>query len=58
VKVSAGLSVKDGSVRKGEGHGWKLGRASEVVQRGEDRLPKEGMRSAGIGEDGRRGDRT
>ncbi len=52
MKVAAGLSGKDGSVREGEGHGWKLGRASEVGQRGEDRLPKEDMGSAGIGEDG------
>jgi hypothetical protein len=37
--VTAGLSGKDESVRKGEGHGWKLGRASEVGHRGEDRLP-------------------
>ncbi len=28
--------------------------AHEVGKRGEDRLPKENMRSAGIGEDGRR----
>jgi hypothetical protein len=38
--VSAGLSGEDGSVRKGEGHGWKYGGAHEVVGEGrEDRLP-------------------
>ncbi len=58
MKVSAGLSGKEGSVRKGEGHGWKFDRAHEVGQRGKDRLPKENMRGAGIGEDERRGDRT
>ena len=56
--MAAGLSGKDGSVRKGEGHGWELGRVSEVGQRGEDRLPKEDMGSPGIGEDWRGGDRT
>ncbi len=45
------MSGKDGSVRKGEGHGWKFGRAHEVGKREENRLPKEDMRSAGIGED-------
>ena len=59
VKVFAGLSGEDGSVvRKGERHGWELGRAHEVCKRGEDRLMKEDMGSAGVGEDGRRGDRT
>ncbi len=39
VKVSAGLSGEDGSVRKGEGHGWKCGGAYEVGEGREDRLP-------------------
>ncbi len=42
VKVSAGSSGEDGSIGKGEGHGWELGRAHEVCKRGEDRLTKEG----------------
>jgi hypothetical protein len=47
--VSTGLSGEDRFIGNGEGH---------VDKRGEDRLPKENMRSAGIGEDGRRGNRT
>ena len=43
MEVAAGLRREDGSVRKGEGHGWKLGRANEVGKRGEDRLAKEDM---------------
>ena len=35
-----------------------MGRAHEVCKRGEDRLTKEDMGSAGVSEDGRRGDRT
>ncbi len=58
VKVSAGSSGEDRSIGKGEGHGWELGRAHEVGKREEDRLTKEGMGSAGVGKDGRRGDRT
>jgi hypothetical protein len=58
VKVSAGSSGEDRSIGKGEGHGWKLGRAHEVFKRGEDRLSKKDMGSAGVGKDGRRGDRT
>ena len=57
-KVPARSSGEDRSIGKGEGHGWKLCRAHEVGKRGEDRLPKEDMRSAGVGEDGRRGDGT
>jgi hypothetical protein len=56
--VSAGLGGEERSIREGEGHGWKFGTSHEVVKRGEDRLPKEDMRSTGIGEDGIRGDRT
>jgi hypothetical protein len=57
--VSIGLSGEDRSIGKGKGHWWEFGRAHEVGKRwDEDRLPKEDMRSAGIGEDGRRGDRT
>ncbi len=58
VKVSAGSSGEDRSIGTGEGHGWELGRAHEVCKRGEDRLAKECMGSAGVGEDGGRGDRT
>jgi hypothetical protein len=57
-KVSTGSSGEDRSMGKGEGHGWELGRAHEVCKRGEDRLAKEYMGSAGVGEDGGRGDRT
>ncbi len=32
--------------------------AHEVCKRGEDRFTKEDMGSAGVGEDGRRGDKT
>ncbi len=35
-----------------------MGRAHEVCKRGEDRLSKKDMGSAGVGKDGRRGDRT
>jgi hypothetical protein len=48
----------DPLVGKGEEHGWELDRAHEVCKRGEDRLPKEDMGSAGVGEDGERGDRA
>ncbi len=58
VKVSAGSSGEDRSIGKGEGHGWELGQAHEVCKRGEDRLTKEYMGSSGVGEYGRRGDRT
>ncbi len=58
VKVSAGSSSEDRSIGKGEGHGWKVGRAHEVCNRGEDRLTKEDMGSTGVGKDGRRDDRT
>ncbi len=58
MKVSAGSSGEDRSIGKGEGHGWKVGRAHEVCKRGEDRLSKNDMGSAGVGKDGRRGDRT
>jgi hypothetical protein len=56
--VSAGSSGEDRSIGEGERHGWELCRVHEVGKRGEDRFPKEDMRSAGIGEDGGRGDRT
>jgi hypothetical protein len=58
VKVSAGSSSEDRSIWRGEGHGWKFGRAHKVCKRGEDRLKKEDMCSARVGEDGERGDRT
>jgi hypothetical protein len=58
VKVSAGSSGKDRSIGKGEGHGWKVSRAHEVCKRGEDRLSKKDMGSAGVSKDGRRGDRA
>ncbi len=58
VKVSAGSSGEDRSIGKGEARGWKVGRAHEVRKRGEDRLTKKDMGSAGVGEDGARGDRT
>ncbi len=58
VKVSAGSSGEDRSIGKGERHGWELGRAHEVCKGGEDRLTKEYMGSAGVGEDGGRGDRS
>ncbi len=32
VKVSAGSSGEDRSIGKGEGHGWKVGRAHEVCK--------------------------
>ncbi len=57
--MSAGSSGEDRSIGQGEGHGGdELGRAHEVCKRGEDRLAKEDMGSAGVGKDGRRGDRT
>ncbi len=56
--MSAGSSGEDRFIGKGEGHGWELGRAHQVCKREEDRLTKEDMSSAGVGEDGRRGDRT
>ena len=43
VKVPARSSGEDRSIGKGEGHGWKLGRAHEVCKRGEDRLTEEDM---------------
>ncbi len=58
MKVFAGSSSEDRSIGKGEGHGGKVGRAHEVCKRGEDRLTKEDMSSAGVGKDGRWGDRT
>ncbi len=58
MKVSAGSSGEDRFIGKGEGYGWKVGRAHEVCKRGEDRLTKEDMGSTGVGKDGRRGDRT
>ncbi len=58
MKVSTGSSGEDRSIGKGEGHGGKLGRAYKMCKRGEDRLSKEDMGSAGVGKDGRRGDRT
>ena len=58
VKVSAGSSGDDRAIGEGEGHGWELGRAHEVCKGGEDRLTKEDMGGAGVGEDGGRGDRA
>jgi hypothetical protein len=58
VKVTAGFSGKDGSVREGEWHGWESERAHEVGEGREDRLAKEDMRGTGVGQDGRGGDRT
>ncbi len=55
MKVTAGFSGKDGSVREGEWHGWECERAHEVGERREDRLPKEDMRGTGAGQDGRGG---
>jgi hypothetical protein len=52
VKVSAGSSGEDRYIGKGEGHEGELGRAHEMCKRGED------MGSAGVVEDGRRGDRA
>ena len=52
MKVPARSSGDDRSIGKGEGHGWELGRAHEVCKRVEDRLAKEDMGSAGVGEDG------
>jgi hypothetical protein len=43
VKVAAGCSGKDGSVREGEWHGWECEWAHEVGEGREDRLPKENM---------------
>ncbi len=56
--MSSGSSGEDRSIGKGEGHGWKSGRAHEVCKRGEGRRSKKDMGSAGVGKDGRRGDRT
>ncbi len=56
--MSAGSSGEDRSIWKGERHGWEFDRAHKVCKRGEDRLTKEDMCSAGVGEDGRRGGRT
>ena len=58
VKVSAGSSGEDRSIGESEGHGWEVGRAHEVCKRGEDRLTKENMGGAGVGEDRGRGGRT
>ena len=59
VEVPARSSCEDRFIGKGEGHGWELGRAHEVCERGEDRLSsKEDMGSTGVGEDGGRGDRA
>ena len=58
VKVSAGSSGEDRAIGEGEWHGWELGRAHEVCERGEDRLSKEDMGSTGVGEDGGRADRA
>ncbi len=58
VKVPAGSSGEDRSIGKGERHGWELGRVHEVCKKGEDRLAMEDMGSAGVSEDGKRGDRT
>jgi hypothetical protein len=52
--VSAGSSCEDRFIGQDEGHGWDLGRAHEGWKRGEDRLTKEDMRSAGVSEDRRR----
>ncbi len=38
--------------------GSSAGRMNEVCKRGEDRLTKEDMGSAGVGKDGKRGDRA
>ena len=58
VKVPSRSSCEDRSIGKGEGHGWELGRAHEVCKRGEDRLSKKDMGSAGVGKDGRRDNRA
>ena len=58
VKVSTGSSGEDRAIGEGEGHGWELGRAHEVCKGREDRLTKEDMGGAGVGEDGGRGDRA
>ncbi len=58
MKVTAGFSGKDGSVREGEWHGWECERVHEVREGREDRLPKEDMRGTGVGQDGRGGNRT
>ncbi len=58
MKVAAGFSGKDGSVREGEWNGWECERAHEVGERREGRLPKEDMCGTGVGQDGRGGNRT
>ncbi len=45
MKLTAGFSGKDGSVREGEWHGWECEWAHEVGEGREDRLPKEWRRS-------------
>jgi hypothetical protein len=52
VKVPAGCGGEKGSVGKSEWHGWECERAHEVGEGREDRLPKEDMRGAGVGQDG------
>ncbi len=41
-----------GSVGKSKRHGWECEWAHEVGEGREDRLPKEDMRGAGVGQDG------
>ncbi len=58
MKVTAGFSVKNESVREGEWHGWEREWAHEVGKGREDRLPKEDMRGTRFGQDGRGGSRA
>ncbi len=51
MKVTAGCCGKNGSVGKSEWHGWEYEWAHEVGEGREDRLPKEDMRGAGVGQD-------
>ncbi len=48
MKVIAGFCCEDGSIRKGEGHGWWRGRAHKLGERRKYELPKEDMRGAGV----------
>ncbi len=49
MKVPAGFSGMNGSVREGEWHGWEGERAHEMREGREDRFPKENMRGTGVG---------
>ncbi len=51
VKVPAGCGGEKESVGKSKRHGWECEWAHEVGEGRENRLPKEDMRGAGVGQD-------